>query len=155
MSDWSYQREESSLNVPVGKHRVRIKEVKKKQSKKGNDMLEITLQVSGMNSLLWHYIVFMPDRPEMTNRMLTQFFDSFKDIKDGDFVLANWVGKIGACMVAVDKNDDSRTRISYFIKADKQDDLPAWVEPQNSKGAVTESAEGFVDMSKIDDVPFM
>lgn len=157
MSDWSYQREESSLAVPVGKHRVRIKEVKKKQSKKGNDMLEITLQVSGMNNLLWHYIVFMPDRPEMTNRMLTQFFDSFKDIKEGDFVLANWVGKVGACVVAVDKDDETRTRISYFIKADKQGDLPAWVEPEKSGGAtVTEGADGFVDMSNVDtDIPFM
>lgn len=156
MSDWSYQREESSLAVPVGKHRVRIKEVKKKQSKKGNDMLEITLQVSGMNNLLWHYIVFMPDRPDVTNRMLTQFFDSFKDIKEGDFVLANWVGKVGACVVAVDKDDETRTRISYFIKADKQGDLPAWVEPENSKGAVTEGADGFIDTSNVDtDIPFM
>ena len=152
---WDYQREEGFEQVPVGKHRIRVKEVEKTQSKAGNDMLKLTFQVSGMNNLLFHYIVFMEDHKDVTNRMLTNFFDSFKDIKDGDFVLANWVGKIGACMVAVDKNDDSRTRISYFIKADKQDDLPAWVEPQNSKGTVTESADGFVDMSKIDDVPFM
>lgn len=157
MSDWNYAREESSLAVPVGKHRVRIKEAVKTKSKSNNDMLKITLQVSGMNNLLWHYIVFMPDRPEVTNRMLTQFFDSFKDIKEGDFVLANWIGKVGACVVAVDKEDESRTRISYFIKADKQNELPAWVEPEKSGGAtVTETPDGFVDMSNVDsDIPFM
>lgn len=164
MSDWSYQREESSLAVPVGKHLVRIKEVKKTQSKAGNDMLEITLQVSGMNNLLWHYIVFMPDRPEMTNRMLTQFFDAFPGIKEGDFVLANWVGKVGACVVAVDKNDDSRTRISYFIKADKAEELKQkgelkpWVEPENAGTStrVPDGADGFVDMSNVgSDIPFM
>ena len=157
MSDWNYAREESSLAVPVGKHRVRIKEAVKTKSKSNNDMLKITLQVSGMNNLLWHYIVFMPDRPDVTNRMLTQFYDSFKDIKEGDFVLANWIGKVGACVVAVDKEDESRTRISYFIKADKQGDLPAWVEPEKSGGVtVTEGADGFVDMSNVDsDIPFM
>jgi hypothetical protein len=56
--------------------------------------------------------------------MLTQLFDSFKDIPEGNFNIQSWVGKVGACMVKLD--DQDRPKISYFIKADKQDDLPAW-----------------------------
>lgn len=83
---WSYQREESEFPlIPVGTHRVRIRDVEKTQSKSGNDMLKITLDVSGQGASLFHYIVFMQDRPEITNRMLTQFFDSFKDIQEGQF----------------------------------------------------------------------
>ena len=90
-------------------------------------MLALQFDVSGYSSLLYHYIVFMPDRPEITNRMLTQFFDSFKDINDGDFNMQNWVGKVGACMVKHEEyNGNTSAKISYFIHADKQADLPPW-----------------------------
>ena len=135
---WDFKREEQKFEqVSVGKHRVRIKSVEVKQSKNGNDMLEIQLEVSGCNSLLYHYITFLNDRPEITNRMLTQFFDSFKDIREGDFKFANWIGRVGAVMVAPDKNDPDRTRISYFIAADKQNDIPAWKEPNSVTAAAT------------------
>lgn len=165
MSDWSYQREEQQFEaVPPGKYLVRVKEVEKTKSKAGNDMLKMVFNVSGMNNLLFNYIVFMPDNPTMTNQRLTNFFDAFPGIKEGDFVLANWVGKVGACVVKVDKNDDSRTRISYFIKADKAEELKQkgelkpWVEPENAGTStrVPDGADGFVDMSNVDtDIPFM
>ena len=97
---WNYEREESSFEViPEGNYRIRISKAEKAQSKSGNDMLALQFDVSGQNSMLYHYIVFLQDRPEITNRMLTSFFDSFKDIADGDFVLDNWIGKVGACRV--------------------------------------------------------
>ena len=153
---WSYKREESQFEqVPVGKHRIRIKSAEKAVSKKsGNDMLALQFEVSGMSTLLYHYIVFLDDRPEITNRMLTQFFDSFPAIAEGDFNMRNWIGKVGACMVTVDKNDPDRTRLSYFIRADKQDDLPPWRDAQGQQVAI--GADGFEEVQAGDDdeLPF-
>ena len=154
---WSYKREEQQFEqVPVGKHRIRIKSAEKAISKSsGNDMLALQFEVSGMSNILYHYIVFLDDRPEITNRMLTSFFDAFPGIAEGDFNMQHWIGKVGACMVNVDKNDPDRTRLSYFIKADKQEDLPPW---RNSKGEVVAIyAQGFEEMPEAgqdEDFPF-
>lgn len=145
---WEFKREEQKFEVlPEGKYRIRVKSADKAISKSGNDMLTLQFEVSGSKSILYHYIVFLNDRPEITNRMLTQFFDSFKDIPEGDFNMANWVGKVGACVVKHDEyNGNTTAKISYFISKDKQDDLPGWVEPDAS-------TEGFVE-AKEGDMPF-
>lgn len=146
--EWNYQREESTFEeIPVGEHRVRIADAEKAISKNGNDMLVLTLDVSGYKSRLWHYVVFMPDHPEITNRNLTSIFDSF-GIADGDFNLANWKGKVGACMT---KQDEYGTKVRYFINKNKQDKLPPWKEPsakgEAPKGQVLQEVNG-------DDLPF-
>lgn len=126
---WNYQREESTFEeIPVGEHRVRIADAEKAISKNGNDMLVLTLDVSGYRARLWHYIVFMPDYPEITNRNLTAIFDSF-GIADGDFNLANWKGKVGAC---VTKQDDFGTKVRHFLSRKKQESLPPWKEPDSA-----------------------
>ena len=131
---WDYQREEQHFEpLPEGRYRIRVRSVEKAMSSKGNDMLVFQFDVSGSNKVLYYYLVFMADRPEITNGKLTQFFDSFKDIEDGDFNTANWVGKVGACMIKhEDYQGEKRERISYFIKADKQGDLPPWKEGPTS-----------------------
>ena len=48
---WNYQREESGFTeIPEGRHRVRIRKVEKAQSKAGNNMLVIELDVSGQTA---------------------------------------------------------------------------------------------------------
>jgi len=129
---WQYQREENSnftTNIPEGKHRIRIKSAEKAVSKSGNDMLALQFDVSGYNTSLYHYIVFLQDKPEITNRNLTQFFDSFKDIPDGEFDTSKWIGKVGACTVKHEEyNDNINAKVDKFIPADKQGDLPPWQE---------------------------
>lgn len=134
---WDFKREERKFEaIPEGRYRIRIKSAEKAMSKNGNDMLVLQFDVSGYNSTLYHYIVFMNDRPEITNRMLTQFFDSFKDIPEGDFNTANWVGKVGACQIKHEEyNGNEQAKIHYFIAADKQDDIEPWKEPTNKSGA--------------------
>lgn len=153
---WQYQREESTSErtvIPEGEHRIRIKSADKAVSKSGNDMLKLTFEVSGYNSLLFHYIVFMPDRPEITNRMLTQFFDSFKDIPEGEFDTSKWIGKVGAAKVKHEEyNGNKSAKIHYFIRANKQNELPAWREPTNNT-ASTGNAEMFVT-PPTEDLPF-
>lgn len=145
---WNYTRTEREFDVlPEGKYRIRIKSADKAISKNGNDMLALQFEVSGSSSLLFHYIVFLDDRPEVTNRMLTQFFDAFPGIDEGDFNMSHWVGKVGACAVKHDDyNGEKRAKISYFIKADKADDLPPW---KGSDGVAVD-ADGFMDASGAD-----
>lgn len=153
---WDYQREEQHFEpLPEGRYRIRVRSVEKAMSSKGNDMLVFQFDVSGSNKVLYYYLVFMADRPEITNGKLTQFFDSFKDIKDGDFNTANWVGKVGACMIKhEDYQGEKRERISYFIKADKQGDLPPWKEPPASGSSQATSGTAFAPADSEYDVPF-
>lgn len=136
---WDYKREEQTFEpIPEGAHRIRIKSSDKAVSMSGNDMIAFQFEVSGYNSLLYHYIVFLDDKPEITNRNLTQFFDSFKDIPDGDFDMRNWIGKVGACVVKHDEYNGQKTaKVRYFLKAEKQDELEPWKEPNSGKGGST------------------
>ena len=157
---WNYQRDESTgfKPIPVGDHRIRIESAEKAQSKSGKDMLSLKFQVSGQSGKLFHYIVFLPDRPEITNRNLTQFFDAFPGIGDGNFNIQSWVGQVGACHVKhEDYNGNPSAKVQYFIKAEKQADLPAWVEPENSGDAMMGATSGpsvNVPAGVDEDVPF-
>lgn len=123
--EWQFKREERQFDeVPEGVHRVRIASAEKAVSKtSGNDMLVIKMEVSGFKSHIWRYISFLPDRPEVTNRILTELFDSF-GIEEGNFNLASYVGKAGAAVIKHD--EQGRAKVSYFIRKDKQDSLPPW-----------------------------
>ena len=159
---WKYTREESTgfEVLPEGQYRIRIKSADKAVSKSGNDMLALQFDVSGSNAVLYHYIVFMSDRPEITNRMLTQFFDSFKGIPEGDFNMKNWIGQVGACKVKhEDYNGNPQAKIHYFIHKDKQGDLPAWIEPKKNTDDTPASAGGGAaftteDVEDDDKLPF-
>lgn len=129
---WQFKREESQFQeIPEGTYRVRINSAEMAVSKSsGNDMLVLKLDVSGTSSHLWNYITFLNDRPEITNRMLTQMFDSF-DIEEGNFNLASYAGKVGGAVVKHD--DQGRAKISYFIDKKKQENLPPWKEVSGQK----------------------
>ena len=149
MSDikWNYKREEAFSIIPEGTYRCRIAGAEKAVSQRGNDMLILTLEFDNKQPQLRHYIVFMDDKPEVTNRMLTQMCDSF-DIEEGNFEVETYVGKVGACRIK-HKEDPvygTQARVSYFIDKSKQGDLPPW------KGAATPF--GFEEVSGDEDMPF-
>lgn len=125
---WTYKREEQEFEeIPVGDYRCRIEEVEKTTSKNGNDMIVLKLRISGQSRIIYHYVVFLPERPEITNRNLTAIFDSF-GIDEGDFVLEHWKNKGGACHVKHD--EEGKARIGYFISKGsvKEKSLPLWSE---------------------------
>lgn len=139
---WDYKREEQQFpQIPEGDYRIRVKSADKAISKAGNDMLALQFDVSGSKQILYHYIVFLEDRPEITNRMLTSFFDSFPAINEGNFNMTTWLGKVGACHVKHD--DDGRAKLSYFIKADKQNSLPPWKDVSGKEV----NSDGFMKVS--------
>ena len=151
---WEYKREESTqfAEIPEGRYRAVIESAEKAVSSKGNDMLVIKMKVSGQTSSIWHYISFLEDRPEITNRMLTQLFDSF-DIEEGNFNLASYVGKAGGICV---KHDESgRAKISYLLSKKQQEELPPYVgDPV--KLAPKVNADGWMEVPDTDDetIPF-
>lgn len=148
--DWKFERVENGFEeIPVGQYRIRIESAEKGMSQAGRDMLKLVFNVSGMSKKLWHYIVFLDDRPEITNRNLTQLFDSF-GIEDGDFNLANWKGKVGGCTVKHD--EEGRAKVQYFLNKKQQEKLPSWVEPSEQKPAAT-PAGGMQEVDD-DDLPF-
>ena len=144
---WQYQREERQFDsIPVGDHRVRIASVEMTTSKSGNEMLKITLDVSGYSAKLFHYIVFLPDNPQMTNRKLTELFDScgISEAEAGNYTA--WVGRAGAVHT---KEDEYGAKVAYFISGRKAEALPAWKDA----GAGTPKGMTPVDMDD-DSIPF-
>lgn len=149
---WQFKREEQKFDIiPEGRHRIRIKSAETAMSKSGNDMITFQFEVSGHRGILYHYITFINDKPEVTNRMLTQFFDSFAGIPEGDFDMSNWIGKVGACTVKHEEYDGTeRAKVGYFISADKAKNLPEWKNPDGSTPPKVD-ADGFMDVSDIED----
>lgn len=138
--------------IPQGDHRVRIKEVEEKTSANGNDMLKITLEVSGHASSLWYYLVFLKDNPAMVNQKLGDIYNSF-GIQKGNMNTQSWINKVGAARVKHEMyNGDVSPKVSYFIKKEKQDSLPAWKDAPG-KASVTGGGE-MTPVLNSEDIPF-
>ena len=148
---WKFERVEQKFDdIPVGQYRLRIKEVEKQVSQAGRDMLKLTFDVSGQARKLYHYIVFLDDRPEITNRNLTQLFDSF-GIEDSNFNLNSWVGKVGGCTVKHD--EDERAKVQYFLNKKQQEKLPPWQDVASDANPAPKREMAEVEVDD-DDLPF-
>lgn len=139
--------EQSFKPIPVGDHRVRIAEAEEQTSSSGKQMIKLVLDVSGYNSTIWHYIVFMPENQKLTNQKLGELWNSF-GIQQGNFNLQSWIGKVGAAKVKHEEyNGESNAKIAYFISKDRQDKLPAWKDGNSTaSGGFVEAPvdEGFL-----------
>ena len=134
-----YEENTGFKPIPIGEHRVRIASAEETVSSKGNQMIKLVLDVSGYNSTIWHYVVFMEDNQKLTNQKLGEIFNSF-GIQPGNLNAVSWIGKVGAAKVKHETNEGTtNAKIAYFIAKDRQDKLPAWQEPSN-KAEVTGQA---------------
>ena len=150
MVNWNFNaadyEEQSFKPIPIGDHRVRIASAEEQTSNSGRQMIKLVLDVSGYNSTIWHFIVFMPDNQKLTNQKLGELWNSF-GIQQGNFNLNSWVGKVGAAKVKhEDYNGEPSAKIAYFINKNKQDKLPAWKEAAN--------VNVFVPIDDPGDLPF-
>lgn len=131
---WEYKREEST-RIEAGDHRVEIVEVQEAISSKGNAMIVVTVKPNGSNITIKHYIV----KNEYFDRNMTQFFDAFPQIKEGDFNFLSWVGCVGAARL---KNDEQGfLKIAWFLSARQAEKLPAWQGAAPTRQTVTSFEE--------------
>lgn len=142
MVNWNFNAadyEETSFKpIPVGDHRVRIAEAEEKISANGNQMIVLTLEVSGYGSKIWHNLTLLTNNQKLTNQKLGELWNSF-GIQQGNFNLQTWVGKVGAAKVKHEEyNGNTNPKVAYFIKKDRQDKLPAWQEPNNASASFEE-----------------
>ena len=134
--------------IPVGKHRVRIEDAEEAVSHAGNNMIKLTLAVSGYTSKLWYYIVLNSSNPEqikITNRKLGAIFNSF-NIAEGNMHLSDWIGCVGGAKIrhTKDANDNDRAEVQYILFRKEVQKLPAWQE------AGVQVAQGMVDPDMVD-----
>ncbi len=83
-----YNEDKYSL-IPEGDYRVRIENAEEATSHANNNMIKLTLAISGYSSKLWYYLVLNDNSPEeikKTNKKLGKIFESF-GIAEGDFSL--------------------------------------------------------------------
>lgn len=154
---WTYNpndyMEQDFAPIPVGDHRVRISDVVFKTFNSGNQGYEITLEVSGRSSKLWHYLVLKHDDPKKTNQNIGSFFDSFGITDTNMDHYRGWVGKVGAVRVRhEDYNGSPSAKVAFCLSRAKQDKLPA----AQFSGAVPTTNAGFAPMPDINDdyLPF-
>lgn len=127
---WQFKHVEDDRDfplIPEGRYRVVIVDAEKAVSKtSGNDMLVIKMLVSGYKSHVWAYIPFLDDKPEVTNRILTQMFDCFQ-IEEGNFNLNSYLGKAGGIAIKHEEYDGKTTaKFHYFLRHREVDKLPAF-----------------------------
>ena len=147
--DWNYEETKSdfeSEQIPNGDYRMIIRGAEKAMSKNTvnpKKMIKLKLGVSGYAKNVFHYIVFLPNNREITNRNLTNFFRSF-GIEGGNFNLNSYLGKEGAGRIEIDSN--GYEKVKYFLEGTMKDRLPAFAPPAK-KAKVKE-------IEQEDDIPF-
>ena len=148
--DWNYEETKSdfeSEQIPNGDYRMIIRGAEKAMSKdtvNPKKMIKLKLGVSGYAKNIYHYIVFLPNNREITNRNLTNFFRSF-GIEGGNFNLNSYLGKEGAGRIEIDSN--GYEKVKYFLEGTMKDRLPAFAPPAK-KAKVVETKQ------EEDDIPF-
>ena len=155
MANWTFDvthyEEQDFQTIPAGDHRVRISDVAEKVSKNGNDMFEITLEVSGYNSRLWYYLVLDKSDVKKTNQRIGDFFNSF-GITDHNLGSGKqWIGKVGAVRVKHEEyNGSMNAKVAFVINRKNQDKLP----PARFSGSAAPTA-GFQSTTvSAEDLPF-
>lgn len=148
--DWNYEETKSdfeSEQIPNGDYRMVIRGAEKAMSKdtvNPKKMIKLKLGVSGYAKNIYHYIVFLPNNREITNRNLTNFFRSF-GIEGGNFNLNSYLGKEGAGRIEIDSN--GYEKVKYFLEGTMKDRLPAFAPPAKKAKVVETKQEN-------DDIPF-
>ena len=134
MSTWDdYQREEREESAKVtGRLRCVIVDVEETESKtSGLPMIIVSVRPSGTVFKVKSYIV----KNEHFNRNMTQFFDAFPEIGDGNFNFIEWIGCEGAAMFDLD--DRGYMKVKYWIDAVRAEILPPFEGDKPEKQTVT------------------
>lgn len=130
--DWNYSRDDAPREVKKGIQRCCILNVEESVSKKsGLPMIVITVQPSGSKAKVNYYIV----HNDHFNRNMTEFFDAFPTIKEGNMNFLEWIGAVGAADFGTD--DKGYLRVRWFVKPEKAANLPPYEGNKPEQQTVT------------------
>lgn len=137
--EWKYERDDSkAAPLEPGDYRICIEEAEGRKSKTGKDMISIKFRVgNGSNSVIYHNIV----KGDYFNRNMTNFFDSFPEVGDGNFDFITWTGAMGAARLRHEQGSDY-LKIWYFLSPKQSENLPEWKGDKPEKVEITELEEG-------------
>lgn len=151
MSNWNYAREERP-EAKTGIQRCVIVSAEEGMTK-GNaekgiapaPKIILKVKQSGSGIICAKHIV----KGEWFNKTMTEVFDSFPEIEEGDFTLPTWVGAEGAAFYKTDNN--GYLDIAYFVSPKRAADLPPFEGSKPERITVTEIGNDDDD----DDIPFL
>lgn len=142
---WNYTRDESGGKPKTGKQRCVIVDVEEAVSKSSQrPMIVITVQPSGSKARVKNYIV----QNEHFNKNMTQFFDAFPGIREGDFNFLTWVGAMGAADFGEDEN--GYLKVKWWLDPVRAENLPEWEGEKPEQQQLTS-----LDDEDEDELPFM
>lgn len=151
MSNWDgFQREENERESAItGKHRVVVTEADEavtgpNSKNPGTPMIVIKLRPSGRRFTVTHRVV----KNDYFNRNMTQFFDAFPEIGDGNFNFIEWPGCEGAAMFDLD--DKGYMKVKYFIDPVRAASLPPFEGEKPERQTFTSLDDG-----DDDELPFV
>lgn len=156
MIEWNFNEKDffaSTLHaVTAGQYRVRIADAIEGVSRRGFDMITMTLDIAGFKRQLRYYIVFMPDKPDWTDRNLYNVWQAF-GITVGDMNISHWIGKTGAAEVVDDiYNGRATVKIDRFLTPDEAGYLAPYNWETGEKPADI-NPDGYNPANK-NDIPF-
>lgn len=124
--------EKNFTPIAEGDHRVRISGVSYQIFSNGKPGYEITLDVSGYNNKLWHYITIDQQDTKKTNQRLGSFFNSFGVTDYNLDNYSHWTGNYGAVRVRHDiYQGKTIARVAFCLSRDQQNRLPEWQDKQS------------------------
>ncbi len=118
--NWHFQKQETFPEIPDGEYSARIISATKEESKTGKEMMHLKFAIDGYQRTVHYYIVFNPEKPEITNRNLTDLFNSFQ-IAMGNFRLADYAGKVGA--IRLEKDANGYQSVKWLITGKRRDEI--------------------------------
>lgn len=133
MANWNYDKKKAQAAdlMPEGAVRVEIVSVEEQTSKKGNEMFKIVLRPSNQTSKLFHYLVFMPEFENMTNKNIKNIYDCFGL---DSLEISKWFGAKGAVNVKHEEyNGELQAKVGSFIPLTEQTNLPEFIEKLTAK----------------------
>lgn len=141
-----YQRDESTYLAKPGANRCVITDAREATSKtSGKPMIVVTVTPSSSTAKVKCFFV----EGEYFNKKMTQFFDAFPEIEEGNFDFDSWVGSVGAAFFGVD--DRGYLTVKYFLKPDKAKDLPPFVGEIPPKGPITFGGDAYIKVVSAED----
>lgn len=147
----NYKRDESGKNPLTGKMRCVIVSAEETVSKSsGLPMIVVSVRPSGCDFSVKTYIV----NNDNFNKNMTQFFDAFPEIGDGNFEFLTWIGAEGAANFGED--DNGYLKIKRWVYPEQAESLPPFEGKKPERQEITSLADKEDEDPEDDgDLPFV